>query len=88
MGRRGIPGLSFSWKRAVGISGAKARLSRRLGVPLTRSGRQRWVGKQMGCAVVLIAGIALSVIAASAAWAGIRAIANTPAASTQGHRSG
>jgi hypothetical protein len=35
----------FSWKRAVGLSAAKARLSRRLHVPLTRSGRQRKVGR-------------------------------------------
>jgi hypothetical protein len=34
----------FSWKRAVGISAAKARLSRRIGIPLTRSGRERKVG--------------------------------------------
>ncbi len=49
--RRGIPGLSFSWKRALGISAAKARLSRQLGVPLTRSGRQRKVGRELGCAL-------------------------------------
>jgi len=34
----------FSWKRALGISTAKARLSRRIGVPVTRSGRQRKLG--------------------------------------------
>ena len=34
----------FSWKRAIGLSAAKARLSRRIGVPLTRSGRQRKIG--------------------------------------------
>ncbi len=49
--RRGIPGLSFSWKRAVGISAAKGRLSRQLGIPLTQSGRQRKVGRSLGCAV-------------------------------------
>lgn len=49
--RRGIPGLSFSWKRAVGISAAKGRLSRQLGIPLTQSGRQRKVGRSIGCAV-------------------------------------
>ena len=52
MGRKkGIPGLSFSWKRATGLSNAKAKLSRDLGVPLTRAGRQRKVGKAMGCCV-------------------------------------
>jgi hypothetical protein len=49
-------GFSFSWKRALGISAAKARLSRELGVPLTRSGRQRKAGRAMGCMVVLLAG--------------------------------
>ncbi|MBI2398534.1 MAG: hypothetical protein HYV17_12130 [Xanthomonadales bacterium] len=52
MGRKkGIPGLSFSWKRATGLSSAKAKLSRNLGVPLTRAGRQQKVGKTMGCCV-------------------------------------
>jgi hypothetical protein len=35
----------FSWKRAVGISAAKSRISRRTGIPLTRGGRQRKVGR-------------------------------------------
>ncbi|HJV90994.1 MAG TPA: hypothetical protein VJ623_11870 [Holophagaceae bacterium] len=47
----GIPGLSFSWKRALGVSSAKARLSRELGVPLSRSGRQQKVGRMLGCSV-------------------------------------
>ena len=47
----GIPGLSFSWKRAIGLSGAKARLSRQIGIPLTWSGRQRKMGQAMGCCI-------------------------------------
>ncbi len=47
----GIPGLSFSWKRASGLSDAKARISRELGVPLTKSGRQRKMGRSMGCCI-------------------------------------
>lgn len=39
--RRRTYGVSFSWRRALGVSSAKARLSRAIGVPLTRSGRQR-----------------------------------------------
>lgn len=55
MGRRkGIPGLSFSWKRASGLSGAKSRISRKTGIPLTRSGRQRKMGKAMGCCVPFV----------------------------------
>jgi hypothetical protein len=37
-------GFSFSWRRALGLSAAKARLSRRIGIPLTRSGRERKLG--------------------------------------------
>tara|TARA_R110002096_G_scaffold416547_4_gene619098 strand:- start:107 stop:328 length:222 start_codon:yes stop_codon:yes gene_type:complete len=52
MGRKkGIPGLSFSWKIASGLSGAKAKISRKTSIPLTRSGRQRKMGKAMGCCV-------------------------------------
>ena len=53
MARRksGIPGLSFSWKRAIGLSAAKGKLSRQLGIPLTRSGRQQKMGRAMGCCV-------------------------------------
>jgi hypothetical protein len=49
--KRGIPGLSFSWKRASGLSSAKAKLSRQIGVPLTRSGRQQKIGKATGCPI-------------------------------------
>ena len=38
----------FSWRRAIGLSAAKARLSRRIGVPLTRSSRQRKLGAFVG----------------------------------------
>ena len=54
----------FSWKRAVGISAAKARLSRRIGIPLTKSGRQRKLGKLIsggGCLVVLVFIVAIPV---------------------------
>ncbi len=42
-----IPGLSFSWKRALGVSSAKARISRATGIPLTKSGRQRKVARML-----------------------------------------
>jgi hypothetical protein len=56
MARRksGIPGLSFSWKRATGFSAAKGKLSRQIGIPLTRSGRQRKVSKALGCALPML----------------------------------
>lgn len=42
--RRGIPGLSFSWKRAVGITAVKQKIARKTGIPLTKQGRERKVG--------------------------------------------
>lgn len=49
-------GFSFSWKRALGISSAKARLSRKIGIPLTRSGRERKIGRMVtgGCVLWLV----------------------------------
>lgn len=37
--------FGFSWKRAVGITKAKQKISRSTGIPLSKSGRQRKVGK-------------------------------------------
>ncbi|HSV74935.1 MAG TPA: hypothetical protein VLH79_14335 [Chthonomonadales bacterium] len=37
----------FSWKRLLGISAAKSRISRRIGIPLTRSGRERKLGRMI-----------------------------------------
>ncbi len=51
MARRRKVILGFSWKRASGLSSAKAKLSRQIGIPLTRSGRQRKMGRAMGCCV-------------------------------------
>lgn len=38
-------GISFSWKRALGISGVKGEISKKIGIPLTKSGRERKVGR-------------------------------------------
>jgi hypothetical protein len=57
-------GLSFSWKRAIGISAAKGRLSRAIGVPLTRSGRERKVGRMvLGAGGWVVIGIVLLLLA-------------------------
>ncbi len=56
----GIPGLSFSWRRALGISQAQAKLSRQIGVPLSRSGRQRKVGRMSGCCLPLFFGASVA----------------------------
>ena len=40
-----IPGLSFSWKRAVGLTHVKQQLSLKTGIPLSKAGLERKVGK-------------------------------------------
>lgn len=39
-----IPGLSFSWKRAVGITAAKQKISRKTGIPMSKAGLERKIG--------------------------------------------
>ncbi len=39
-----IPGLSFSLKRAVGISGLKNKVARKIGIPTTKQGLERKIG--------------------------------------------
>lgn len=39
-----IPGLSFSWKRALGISQAKQRIARDTSIPLSKAGVERKIG--------------------------------------------
>jgi hypothetical protein len=41
-------GFSWSWRRATGLSAAKGRISRAIGIPLTRSGRRQKVGRLLG----------------------------------------
>ena len=54
MGRRKKSfGGSFSWRRASGLSATKGKVSRAIGVPLTRSGRQKKVGRALGCSVII-----------------------------------
>jgi hypothetical protein len=61
-------GFSFSWKRALGISSAKQRLSRSIGLPLTKSGLERKLGRvaMKGCATYVLLAVALVVGAAAA----------------------
>lgn len=39
-----IPGLSFSWKRAVGITALRQNIARKTGIPTTRQGIERKIG--------------------------------------------
>ena len=61
MARKGIPGLSFSWKRALGITAAKQRIARMTGIPTTRQGRQAKLGRSVAGLIgaVAAAGVAL-----------------------------
>lgn len=47
-----IPGLSFSLKRAVGISAAKQKIARKTGIPTTRGGLERKIGRTVINAVI------------------------------------
>ena len=40
----GIPGLSFSWKRALGITQAKQKFARETGIPTSKAGMERKIG--------------------------------------------
>ena len=40
----GIPGLSFSWKRALGIFQIKQKIARETGIPLSKQGLERKIG--------------------------------------------
>lgn len=39
-----IPGLSFSLKRAVGITAVKQKIAKKTGIPLTKQGLERKIG--------------------------------------------
>ena len=43
--RQAMKGLTFSLKRAVGISGLKAKVARKTGIPTTKQGLERKVGQ-------------------------------------------
>jgi hypothetical protein len=62
-----IPGVSFSWKRALGITRAKQRFARMTGIPTTKAGRQRKIGGALtggGCLfpVVFTAGVLICLL--------------------------
>lgn len=43
-----IPGLSFSWRRALGITALKQKIARATGIPTTRSGRRNKFARLFG----------------------------------------
>jgi hypothetical protein len=42
------PGLTFSWKRALGITKLKRSISKSTGIPTSRNGRRAKVGRWTG----------------------------------------
>lgn len=39
-----IPGVSFSWKRAIGITQVKQQIARKTGIPTSKQGMERKIG--------------------------------------------
>lgn len=46
--KSGIPGLSFSLKRATGVSTMKQKIAKATGIPTTKSGRRNKLGRLLG----------------------------------------
>lgn len=58
--KKRIPGLSFSWKKAFGITKTKRKIAKFTGIPTTKAGRQRKIGKIVtggGCVMPVIISI-------------------------------
>ncbi len=47
-----IPDLSFSWKRALGISQTMQRIARETGIPTTKAGAERKIGNVILKAII------------------------------------
>ena len=47
----GIPGLTFSWKRAIGLTQARQKLARKTGIPTTKNGVERKIGDMIVSAI-------------------------------------
>lgn len=45
--RKSILGLSFSWKRALGITGAKRKIAKITGIPTTKQGRRNKLARML-----------------------------------------
>ena len=46
-GFKGKYGCSFSWKRLLGISGLKSSIASKTGVPTTKGGVERKIGRSL-----------------------------------------
>ena len=64
----------FSWKRALGVSTAKARFARSTGIPTTRSGRQQKIGRMATGGGCLIPTLGLVIIFSSVVYVTVRMV--------------
>lgn len=46
-----IPGLTFSWKRAIGLTKARQQLARKTGIPTSKAGLERKIGDMIISAI-------------------------------------
>lgn len=46
-GFKGKYGFSFSWKRLIGISGMRTSIAQKTGIPTTRGGIERKIGRKI-----------------------------------------
>lgn len=44
----GIPGVSFSMNKALGITDAKKKIAKATGIPTTKAGRKRKLEREIG----------------------------------------
>jgi hypothetical protein len=51
------PGVSFSWRRAIGLSGLKGRIARTTGIPTTRGGLERKIGRVLVQGLLRLVGL-------------------------------
>ena len=59
-----IPGVSFSLKRALGITAMKQRFARKTGIPTTRAGLERKIGRTVlgrGCLLNVVMGVVFAI---------------------------
>lgn len=62
-----IPGLSFSYKRAFGITKMKRKISRATGIPMTKQGRRNKAARIMtggGCLLPVIVTLLIATVLA------------------------
>jgi hypothetical protein len=65
----------FSWKRALGVTRAKTRLSRKTGIPWTKSGRQRKVGRAVTGGGCLLTALLICSLVAAVTWIALALVA-------------